>query len=87
MKPLGYHGDYVLCQKIGPGPQHSGRVYSIWSRWLLIHREKSVEEYRASNNRHIPMIHEVERQGFMGRQIWDTHDRRVPALPGDFQDI
>ena len=86
MKPLGYHGDYVICQKIGPGP-NSGRVFSIWSRWLLIHREKSLEEYRVSNNRHIPIIHEVERQGFMGRQIWDTNDRRVPALPGDIQDI
>ena len=73
-------------QSINPGPQ-SGRIFEIWSRWLVIHREKSLEEFRASINRHIPNIHPVERQGFMGRQVWDTDDRRVPQLPGDFQDI
>ena len=75
---------------VNPGHQ-SGRIYEIWSRWLVIHREKSLEEFQASINQHIPIIHPVEREGFMGRQVWDVNDQRVPqrvpALPGDFRDI
>ena len=79
MRPIGFHGEYVLVQKPGPGP-HVGRVFSIWSRWLNILQEKSWEEFQSTDARFIPILHPVEMEGYMGSQIWASPGVRVPEM-------
>ena len=80
MTPLGYQGEFVFCRPQIPG-DHAGRIFRIWSRWLVAHREKSLEEFNSSDCRHIPIIHQVELQGFQGRQEFDFGGRRARRVP------